>query len=111
MTEDAAIAIDQTTLQSAYTCTHPGMAPDRCTADRAHPTGRTLGSYGPILHSALKTVPPPRRRDGTGTVKCSHVATRESLCEGGLTSTAPPLIPRYPSKAGMVPHLPSSTRP
>jgi hypothetical protein len=36
MTEDAAIALDQTTLQSVYTCTHPGMALDRCTADRAH---------------------------------------------------------------------------
>jgi hypothetical protein len=58
MTEDAAIAIDQTTLQSVYTYTHPGMAPDRCMPDRAHPTGRTLGSYGPILHLALKTVPP-----------------------------------------------------
>jgi hypothetical protein len=58
MTEDAAIAIDRLTLQSVYTCTHPGMALDRCTADRAHPTGRTLGSYGPILHPALKTAPP-----------------------------------------------------
>jgi hypothetical protein len=27
MTEDAAIAIDQTTLQSVYTCTEPGMEP------------------------------------------------------------------------------------
>jgi hypothetical protein len=50
MTEDATIAIDQTTPQSVYTCTQPGMAPDRCTADRAHPTVRTLGSYSPILH-------------------------------------------------------------
>jgi hypothetical protein len=58
MTEDAAIAIDRTTLQSVYTCTHPGMALDRCTANRAHATGRTLSSYGPILHLALKTVPP-----------------------------------------------------
>jgi hypothetical protein len=57
MTEDAAIAIDRTTLQSVYTCTHPGMVPGWCTADRAHPTGRTLGSYGPILHPALKTPP------------------------------------------------------
>jgi hypothetical protein len=79
MTEDAAIAIDRTTLQSVCTCTHPGMALDRCTADRAHPTGRTLGSYGPILHLALKTVPPPRSRDSTGTVKCYRVATQESL--------------------------------
>jgi hypothetical protein len=58
MTEDAAIAIDRTTLQRVYTCTHPRMALHLCTADRAHPTGRTLGSYGPILHLTLKTVPP-----------------------------------------------------
>jgi hypothetical protein len=57
MTKDTAIAIDRTTLQSAYTCTHPRMALDRCTADRAHPSGRTLSSYGPILHPTLKTAP------------------------------------------------------
>jgi hypothetical protein len=57
MIEDAAIAIDRTTLQSVYTCTQPEMAPGRCTADRAHPTVRTLGSYGPILHPTLKVVP------------------------------------------------------
>jgi hypothetical protein len=60
MTEDAAIAIDRTTLQSVYTYAHPVMVPGRCTADRAHPTERTLGSYGPILHPALKTVPPQK---------------------------------------------------
>jgi hypothetical protein len=58
VTEDATIAIDRTTLQSVYTFTKPGMAPDRCTADRAHRTVRTLGSYGPILHPALKNGPP-----------------------------------------------------
>jgi hypothetical protein len=57
MTEDVIKAIDQTTLQSVYTCTHSGMTPVRCTADQAHPTGRTLGSYGPILHPALKAIP------------------------------------------------------
>jgi hypothetical protein len=57
MTEEAAIAIDQTTLQTVYTYTHPGIALGRCMADRAHPTGRTLGSYGPILHPALKAIP------------------------------------------------------
>jgi hypothetical protein len=57
MTEDAAIAIDRTTLQSVYTCTQPGMAPSWCTADRAHYTVRTLGSYGPILHPTLKAIP------------------------------------------------------
>jgi hypothetical protein len=57
MTEDAAIAIDQRTLQSVYTCTQPGMAPGRCTADRAHPPVLTLDSYSPILHPALKTPP------------------------------------------------------
>jgi hypothetical protein len=57
MTVDAAIAIDRTTLQSVYTCTQPAMAPGRCTADRAHPTMRTLSSYSPILHPALKAIP------------------------------------------------------
>jgi hypothetical protein len=60
MTEDVAIAMDRTTLQSVYTYTHPRMAPDRCTADRAHPTRRTLGSFGPILHPTLKAAPPQR---------------------------------------------------
>jgi hypothetical protein len=77
MTEDAAIRIDRTTLQSVYTCTQLGMEPGRWPTDRAHPTVRTLGSYGPILHPALKTNPP--RRNRTETVKCPHVATRESL--------------------------------
>jgi hypothetical protein len=75
MTEDTAIAIDRTTLQSVYTCTHLGMAPGRCTADRAHPTGRTLGSYGPILHPALKANP-PHKGNYTRTVKCPRVATQ-----------------------------------
>jgi hypothetical protein len=57
MTEDAAIAIVRTTLWSVYTFTQPGMAPDRCTTDRSHPTVRTLGSYSPILHPALKAIP------------------------------------------------------
>jgi hypothetical protein len=57
MTEDAAIAIDRTTLQSVYTCTQLGMAPGQCTAHRAHPTMWTLGSYGLILHPALKAIP------------------------------------------------------
>jgi hypothetical protein len=57
MTEDVAIAIDRTTLQSVYTCTHPIMAPGRCMAGRAHPIVRTLGSYGPILLPALKATP------------------------------------------------------
>jgi hypothetical protein len=94
MTEDAAIRIDQTTLQSVYTCTQLGMATGQWLTDRAHPTMRTLSSYGPILYPALKMV--PLRRDCTGTMKCTRVATRESLWEGGLTSTSPPLIPRYP---------------
>jgi hypothetical protein len=91
MTEDVAIAIDWTTLQSVYTCTQPGMAPGRCTTDRAHPTVRTLGSYGPIL----QTVPP--QKGWHRNCEMPPVATRESLWEGGLTSTSPPLIPRYPS--------------
>jgi hypothetical protein len=54
MTKDVAMAIDRTTLQSVYTCTQPEMAPGRCTAGRAHPTMRTLSSYGTILHPTLK---------------------------------------------------------
>jgi hypothetical protein len=77
MIEDTAIAIDRTTLQSVYTCTQPRMAPGRCTANRAHPTMRTLSSYGTILHPALKII--PLRKDFTGTVKCPRVATRELL--------------------------------
>jgi hypothetical protein len=57
MTEDAAIAIDRITLQSVYTCTELGMAPGRCTADRAHPTVQTLVSYGLIQHPSLKATP------------------------------------------------------
>jgi hypothetical protein len=73
MTEDAAIAIDRTTLQSVYTCSHPGMALDRCMADQAHPTGRTLGSYGPILHPALKMVPPQKgRHRNCEMLPCGH---------------------------------------
>jgi hypothetical protein len=58
MTEDAAIRIDRTTLQSVYTCTQLGKEPGQWPTDRAHPTVRTLGSYSPILHPALKTNPP-----------------------------------------------------
>jgi hypothetical protein len=52
-------------------------------AERVHlyPTRdgvRTLGTYGAILHSALKMTPPPSG-DCTETVKCPRVATRESL--------------------------------
>jgi hypothetical protein len=57
MTEDATISIDQTTLQSVYTYTHPRMALGQCTADRAHHIGRTLSSYSPILHPDLKAIP------------------------------------------------------
>jgi hypothetical protein len=47
MTEDAAIDIDRTTLQSVYTCTHPGMALDQCTANE------------PILPGELSVVTVP----------------------------------------------------
>jgi hypothetical protein len=95
MSEDMTIAIGRTTLQSVYNCAQLGMTPGRCTADRAHPTVRTLSSYGSILHPALNNAA-PLRKDGTGTVKCPHVATRESFGESGLTSTSPPRITRYP---------------
>jgi hypothetical protein len=73
MTEDTTIAIDLTTLQSVYTCTHPRMAPGRSTADRVHPTGQTLGSYGPILHPALKTVPPQQgQHQNCEMLPCGH---------------------------------------
>jgi hypothetical protein len=60
MTEDVAIAIDRTTLQSVYTCTQPEMGPSRCTADRAHPTVRTVGSYGPSCIRPSKNAPPQK---------------------------------------------------
>jgi hypothetical protein len=109
MTEDATIAIDRTTLQSVYTSTQPGMAPGRCTADRAHPTMRTLGSYGPILHPALKTAPSQRGQHWNCEMPlCGH--TGDALRESGLNPTSLPLIPSI-LLVGMVPHLPSSTRP
>jgi hypothetical protein len=92
MTKDAAIAIDRTTLQSVYTCTHPRMVPGRCTADRANPTGElAVVTVPPCIRPSKRS--PSRSEDNTGTVKCSRVATRETLLEGGLTSTAPPQIP------------------
>jgi hypothetical protein len=60
ITEDAAIAIDRTTLQSVYTCTHPGMVPDRCTADRAHPTGELSVVTNPSCIRPSK-LPPTRK--------------------------------------------------
>jgi hypothetical protein len=76
MTEDAAIAIDRTTLQSVYSCTH-----------QWHSTVVRLTE--PILPGELSVVmipsyirpskQSPLRRDSTGTVKCPRVATRESL--------------------------------
>jgi hypothetical protein len=47
MAEDAAIAIDRTTLQSVYTCTHPGM----------HPAG--VRPIEPILPGELSVVTVP----------------------------------------------------
>jgi hypothetical protein len=89
MTEDTAIAIDRTTLLSVYTCTHPGMEPDRRTTDRAHPAGRTLGSYGPILHPTLKANPPSQRElhRNCEMPPCGH--TGDALREGGLSPPLP----------------------
>jgi hypothetical protein len=57
MTEDAAIRIDLNSVERVYLYpTRDGTR--RWSPNRAHPTVRTLGSYGPILHSALKTIPP-----------------------------------------------------
>jgi hypothetical protein len=95
MTEDTAIAIDRTTLQSVYTYTQLGMALGRCTVLRAHPMCELSVVTVPSCIRPSKMV--PLRRDCTGTVKCPRVATQESLWEGGLTSTSPPLIPRYPA--------------
>jgi hypothetical protein len=80
MTEDAAIRIDLNSAERVHLYPTPDGA--RSAANRpTHPTVRTLGSYGPILHPALKAIPPPptRRRNCTGTVKCPRVGTRESL--------------------------------
>jgi hypothetical protein len=94
MTEDTAIAIDRTTLQSVYTCTHPGIALGRCTADRAHPTVRTLGSYGPILHPALKTVQPRKgRHQDCEMPPCGHTGVP---LRGWTHLHLSPLIRRYP---------------
>jgi hypothetical protein len=88
MTEDAAITIDRTTLQSVYTCTQPGMEPDRWPTERVHPTVRTLGSYGPILHPVLKTIPPLwGLHQNCEMPLCGH--TGDALREGGLTPTSP----------------------
>jgi hypothetical protein len=88
MTEDTAIAIDRTTLHSVYTCTQPGMAPGRCTADRAHPTVRTLDSYGPILHPTLKATPSQRELHRNCEMPPSG-HTGDTLREGGLS---PPVV-------------------
>jgi hypothetical protein len=109
ISEDAAIAIDRMTLQSVYTWTQLGMTPDRCTADRAHPTIGTLGSYGPILHLALKTVPPSK---GT-TPELWNAPVWPHGSRSERVVSPPPLPHWYPAilLAGMVPHFPSSTRP
>jgi hypothetical protein len=109
MTEDATIRIDQTTLQSVYTYIQLGMAPD---GDQ--PTEPTLPCElsvvtVPSCNQPSKQFPPPRR-NCTKTVKCPHVATRETHWEGGLTPTSAPLIPSI-LLAVMSPHFLSSTRP
>jgi hypothetical protein len=73
MTEDAAIAIDRTTLQSVYTCTHPGMVPGRCTADRAHPSSELPVVTVPSCIRPSK-LPPPRkgRHRNCEMLPCGH---------------------------------------
>jgi hypothetical protein len=88
MTEGAAIAIDRMTLQSVYTCTQPGMEPDRRTANRAHPTMRTLSSYDPILHPTLKAIPSQRELHRNCEMPpCGQ--TGDTLREGGLSPPLP----------------------
>jgi hypothetical protein len=96
MTKDATIAIDRTTLQSVYTCTQPGMAPGRCTADQAHPTVQTLSSYGPILHPALKATPSQRElHQNCEMPPCGH--TGDALREGDLSLHLSPTDTLYPT--------------
>jgi hypothetical protein len=56
MTKDAAIRIDLNSTEHVHLYpTRDGTR--RWSANRAHPTMRTLGSYGPILHPALEAIP------------------------------------------------------
>jgi hypothetical protein len=56
MTENMAIYIDLNSAERVHLYpTRDGT--QRWSINRAHPTVRTLGSYGPILHLTLKTIP------------------------------------------------------
>jgi hypothetical protein len=57
MTEDVAIHIDQKLCRACTPRSQLEMALDRCTTDWAHPTVRTLSSYGSTLHPGLKAFP------------------------------------------------------
>jgi hypothetical protein len=49
---------------------------------------RTLGSYGPILHLALKVIPPRKElHRNYEMLPCGHIG--DTLSEGGLTPTSP----------------------
>jgi hypothetical protein len=55
---------------------------------------RTLSSYGPILHSALKATPSQREQHQNCEMpSCGH--TSDTLREGGLTPTSPPTDTLY----------------
>jgi hypothetical protein len=56
MTEDAAIRIDQNSVERVHL--YPTRDGAQSVANRTHPILRTLGSYGPILHPALKAITP-----------------------------------------------------
>jgi hypothetical protein len=113
MTEDAAIRIDLNSAERVHLYPTPDGA--RSAANRpTHPTVRTLGSYGPILHPALKAIPPPHAQKelhrNCEMPPCGHTGVALRGWSHSHLSPTDPLIPSI-LLTGMVPHLLSSTRP
>jgi hypothetical protein len=108
MTEDVVIRIDRTTLQSVYTCTQLGMEPS---SDQ--PTEPTLPCElsvvtDPSCIRPSKRIPPQKEMHRNCEMPpCGHMG---DALRGWSHLHLPPLIPSI-LLAGMVPHLPSSTRP
>jgi hypothetical protein len=109
MIEDAAIAIDRITLQSVYTCTQPKM--ESCGDQPTEPILPCELSVVMIPSCIRSSKRSPSQRElhrNCEMLPCGNMG--DTLREGGLTPTSPPLIPSI-LLAGMVPHLLSSTRP
>jgi hypothetical protein len=109
MTEDAVIRIDRNNSAEHVHLYPTRDGTRRWSANRAHPTVRTLGSYGSILQLALKTNPPS---EGIAP-ELWNSPVRPHGSRSERVVSPPPLPHWYPAilLAGMVPHLPSSTRP